>query len=311
MPEPSNTIPEDPPTPAQRPSVVRELFKRTSNYFWSLLGLDPLADDFHSHAGAVKKSKAIIFIAVIAVLSGVLGSCVNGFFANAEVDDLKSRLSSNEIAVGFLRDELTRSSRLVDEKNYEILKLKSEFQTLQTEIGPLRVIAASIFTNVPPNEQMARLIAQLQSVTNVLSLIDPSRLVFDVFVNRHAITNRSVIKLPAKDGVIKISVRNMGETTAENVTVGFTAKISPTNIVAPEWDKQLGRTAFKDGTISPVEGLLSWRFTSEQNIAARAYMNPPPIVLTNFTKPTVIGGGIEVFSDGSKKQEFLIKIEHE
>jgi len=174
-------------------------------------------------------------LAVIALVFGASGGC---FFRGRLA---KQQVKTEQTAAQVHHDNWQSERDANQKKGEEILGLKVDLNGVKQERDSAKdrlvkweALAATLNPDDPPSKRLDLLFEQLQSMTNILQYLDPSKVTLDLYVNDQEITNDLPILLP-HDGQIRIKVKNRGELTAENVTVMFLANLAQTNLLAEHW----------------------------------------------------------------------------
>lgn len=161
------------------------------------------------------------------------------------------------------------------------------------------------FANVISNEAAIRQSVD-ESKTNIqLTVGFPA---FEIFCNGSLITNGSVIRLNTQRE-IAMEIYNVGEVTAENTSISFSAKINTTNLIADGWNWQpAGLETIKDGKIVIHDyDLNQWLWKADISIESKSQFFHVAELRISTNEPSFFGWTIiRIYADRSKQQDFNV-----
>lgn len=233
-----------------------------------------------------KTRRNLILVAVLAI-SVVFGR-----------DYLPYRVENRELNVRVQKLE-EENTNLVSTNRLVSAERDKYFLALQ----PWQAIASSIYTNVPPSEQLAKLTDQFSSMSNILvQVLKSSDANFDIFVNGRIATNylfRDKVFIGSEARPLTVWARNMAKVAIKDVRLSFFCELGETNIIAKGWEKPRHPIATSDGFAERVDKFVVVNTTTFDLVSPNGYFAPESIVFTNVSK-LIIPVRIDVYASGSQ-----------
>jgi hypothetical protein len=186
-----------------------------------------------------------------------------------------------------------------DKSNAENLSLKMDVGRLSSELAPWKALAASIYTNELPHKRMDLLLDQVSSITNELRLLGPGALRFDLYANSVPLTNGTIIEILTNRELV-IEARNVGEISAESLTINLSLSAIQTNVVAAGWEIHGHRNFFDNGGAKKLFVLPTWSVVSQYVVGSGGYFRAPPMVFSTNSASSPVAGTVEVHSNRSR-----------
>lgn len=125
------------------------------------------------------------------VVAAIVGFYIRGHYAEKAQTNLQVahglELSGKQGEIRSLKEQQESERRRLDErietKRDENIRLSRELSDCKIELAPIRALAATVFTNVPPHQQMQALVDGMRSLSNQVSLQRVSAWDFRLTVN--------------------------------------------------------------------------------------------------------------------------------
>jgi hypothetical protein len=301
-------------------------FKQWLTLMWDLLwDWKQLKPHLTSELHHVAKFPLVLFCAI---LFSVLGCYfVTSHFAGKKLESTRSAFqSTNSFLAGQLNTTTTELKNLKSEysqkiiehanatadlktdyneklrnKDTEILKLTSERDNalqrtavIESMPGNLFNIYTNIAANAPTNLNQFAFILNDFSNSVAQATIMPE---FSLSLNKTPILGNGVLILTNRS--VSVEIQNVGDLTAENATIVFTAQLSKTNLLkSHDWDENSFSSKGSD--------LNVWATINGKNLAPGSFFDAETFVIsTNFTQP-FLAGRFSVYSSKSKKKDYVI-----
>jgi hypothetical protein len=302
----------EPREPPKKPSLLVEFLRHPLRWFFQSLGVESAADALEEGAAVVKnKAKALWLLLVIFALGGLSGCWYKGTQLEPRIEELDSLWKSNNIALQVIQGNYETQAKLVDEKNFQIVGLKADLHRAEEQLDPWKQIAAHIYTNEPPTKQLGLLAEQIQSITNILQLLDPTRSTFDVYFNRKLLSGSDWIPCTITNRHFEIAIKNSGELTLEGVTVIYSPTSSAIAVINNDaWKAEGGRlqlatVPFEDTNIRPFVARAA------NPLGAGSWFIPPRLTVSTNTSGGPFTAVLEVYASRSRMQRYLLSLTFE
>lgn len=213
----------------------------------------------------------------------------NGWVAVAVVVGITVWITYSKTAAGID----ARVSGLTNYFNGEISGLKGQLSEAKQDrdkyqmlLAPFEAMAISKYTNAPMDQRLDLLITGMVAITNALGSLHTDIPSFELRVNdsTNLIAGGSVVAL-SNAREIRLWVRNIGEATAENLTIAFSAPVSSPDLNFSSWRPQAG--IVKLNTMEKLDWIGEWRIVSDQSVAIGEAFEAPPLILSkNLPSPS-------------------------
>lgn len=231
-----------------------------------------------------------------------------------EIKSLARDRDSGRDEIGKLRIELSDVKR---EKEAQITQLTIEkasaqqqlsyFQALPERITKLSSNLIAAYNGEPTNrEQVLTLITGFQAqFTNSLASLSQERPELELWINRQKATNNAIIAISNHEP-IRITVRNSGEFTANNVQVDCIFDVKEKDLdFASDWRFQ-SAFVLADNRLEPVTDCAHLACVAEAPVAAGNAFSAAPIHLNSNMPPKVISAAFNVSAERSKKKQIFV-----
>ncbi len=223
-----------------------------------------------------------------------------------ELKNLKSEYSQNIIEHANATADLKMDyNERLRNKDTEILKLTSERDNalqrtavIESMPGNLFNIYTNIAANAPTNLNQFASIVNDFSNSVAQATIMPE---FSIFLNKLPISGNGVLILTNRS--VFVEIQNIGDLTAENATITFSAPLSKTNLIkSHDWDENAVSARDNSSTFN------TWTTVSAKNIASKDFFTAETFMIsTNVTEP-FLATKFTVYSSKSKRKDYSIAL---
>lgn len=177
-----------PPSPLQAPNWKRQLLKLgdviLENIF-TRLKLKNVYDYLRKEPDLAKLLKAALIPVCVMIAVGLFAGATVGFTLSTWT--FSKRIADRDGRIASLKEQASerekRKDEAIDQKREENQKLARELSDCKIEMAPIKALAASLFTNLPPAQQIQALASNLQSISNDIRLLRPSGFDFRLIIN--------------------------------------------------------------------------------------------------------------------------------
>src|SRR5665213_3349592 len=219
-----------------------------------------------------------------------------------ELKNLKSEYSQKIMEhANATADLKTDYNEKLRNRDTEILKLTSERDNalqraavIESMPGNLFNIYTNIAANAPTNlNQFAALLNDFSNSVAQATIMPE----FSLFLNGTPILGNGVLVLTNRS--VSVEIQNVGEVTAENATIVYSAQLSKTNLLkSHDWDENSFSSMGSDFNV--------WATIEGKNLAPGSFFDAETFIIsTNFTQQ-FLAGKFSVYSSKSKKKDFVI-----
>jgi hypothetical protein len=192
----------------------------------------------------------------------------------------------------YFSGELDKKEADISELRGELSDAKADRDKNQLMLAPFQAMAIAKYTNAPMDQRLDLLAQGMAAITNALGNLHSDIPSFELRVNdsTNSIMSGSVLAL-SEAREIKLWVGNIGNATAENLTIAITAPISSANLNFSGWRPQAGIVELN--TMKTLDWLGEWRTVSDQSVAIGDAFEAPPLILSKrLTSPSFTVGAV-------------------
>jgi hypothetical protein len=300
-----------------KPSLLKEFIRVYVHLFWTWMGFDTLADDFESHNTTVKKARALAFLVVLGVLTGVTGFLLKGCSDSGTISSLVQNGQSNGVVMLSYQVENTHLNRRVSDDQSALAELKRQRDEANNALAPWVQLANSHFTNTPVTKRLDSLYeivkANAEAFTSILQAMTIDRPTFRLTLNEEPLSSISedvsapyrIMAIP-EPRELRLRVENVGKVTAEHLTISVLCPVNMTNVNGTGWEAQAAGKW--QGNIGGQEvhlnDLSHWVVVADKSIANNSlFIAPRFIISTNVMGQATIML-VFVHADRSAKQDY-------